>query len=266
MAVPSPSLWESDSPMANPTARPLVKRVLLMGTCLCDAFYDDVARATVEVLEHLGLSVEYPDAQTCCGQPAFNSGDWSASRKVARHCAEVFAGDLPVIVPSGSSAAMNRHGNLLQFEDNPDPAIQSHAGRTWEVIDFIFTSMGIKTWPGKFDQPTRLAKPMQQISHIAIGQRHRLRVHIQDRHPQRAHRLAIGQHDPPSAARSLRHQHPLLLQKPQRRFHRVTADPQFDRQTRAPSSTARRDPPGIRPQVFPHLLGGGQHAQRSHAR
>jgi len=50
--------------MANPTARPLSKRVLLMGTCLCDAFYDDVARASVEILEHLGISVEFPEKQT----------------------------------------------------------------------------------------------------------------------------------------------------------------------------------------------------------
>ena len=56
--------------MASLTQRPTDKRVLLMGTCLCDAFYDDVARATVEVLEHLGVSVEFPDNQTCCGQPA----------------------------------------------------------------------------------------------------------------------------------------------------------------------------------------------------
>ena len=143
--------------MPHPTARPLSKRVLLMGTCLCDAFYADVARATVEVLEHFGLLVEYPDDQTCCGQPAFNSGDWDASRKVASHCAKVFAGDLPVIVPSGSCAAMNRHGNLLQFENAPDPAITSLAGRTWEVIDFIYNGLGIKSWPGKFAQPTRLA-------------------------------------------------------------------------------------------------------------
>jgi L-lactate dehydrogenase complex protein LldE len=143
--------------MAHPITRPLVKRVLLMGTCLCDAFYDDVAQATVEVLEHLGVSVEYPEKQTCCGQPAFNSGDWNSSRKVARHCAETFAGDLPVIVPSGSCAAMNRHGNLLQFEDNPDPAITSLANRTWELMDFIFNGLGVKSWPGRFDKPTRLA-------------------------------------------------------------------------------------------------------------
>lgn len=143
--------------MANPTARPLAKRVLLMGTCLCDAFYDDVARATVEVLEHLGLAVEFPENQTCCGQPAFNSGDWVSSRKVARHTASVFAGDLPVIVPSGSCAAMNFHGNPLQFEENPDPSIDSLARRTWEVMDFIFNSLEIKKWPGKFENPTRIA-------------------------------------------------------------------------------------------------------------
>lgn len=137
--------------------RPVAKRVLLMGTCLCDAFYDDVARATVEVLEHLGIGVEFPDNQTCCGQPAFNAGDWRASRKVARHCAGIFAGDLPVIVPSGSCAAMNFHGNLLQFEECPEPAIESLASRTWEIMDFIHNGLGVKSWPGHLPQPTRIA-------------------------------------------------------------------------------------------------------------
>jgi len=142
--------------MAIHFQRPTDKRVLLMGTCLCDAFYDDVARATVEVLEHLGVSVEFPDNQTCCGQPAFNSGDWVASRKVARHCASVFSGDLPVIVPSGSCAAMNFHGNPLQFEEQPDSEIDSLARRTWEVMDFVFNGLGIKKWPGKFETSTRI--------------------------------------------------------------------------------------------------------------
>ncbi|MES2475898.1 MAG: (Fe-S)-binding protein [Verrucomicrobiota bacterium] len=143
--------------MATTVQRPTGKQVLLMGTCLCDAFYDDVARATVEVLEHLGVSVAFPDNQTCCGQPAFNSGDWTASRKVARHTASVFAGDLPVIVPSGSCAAMNFHGNLLQFEENPDPSVTSLARRTWEVMDFIANGLGIEKWPGKFQETTRIA-------------------------------------------------------------------------------------------------------------
>lgn len=143
--------------MSAPTDRPAGKRVLLMGTCLCDAFYDDVARATVEVLEHLGVEVVFPPDQTCCGQPAFNSGDWSASRKVARHCAKVFAGDLPVIVPSGSCAAMNFHGNPLQFDKDPDAAVDSLARRTWEVMDFIANGLGVSEWPGGFDAPVRVA-------------------------------------------------------------------------------------------------------------
>ena len=143
--------------MAPTPSRPAGKKVLLMGTCLCDAFYDDVARATVEVLEHLGVEVVFPENQTCCGQPAFNSGDWEASRKVARHTASVFAGDLPVIVPSGSCAAMNFHGNLLQFEGCPEPAINSLAQRTWEVMDFIVHGLGISQWQGALESPTKIA-------------------------------------------------------------------------------------------------------------
>lgn len=143
--------------MSVPNNRPAGKRVLLMGTCLCDAFYDDVARATVEVLEHLGVAVEFPPDQTCCGQPAFNSGDWTASRKVARHCAKVFQGDLPVIVPSGSCAAMNFHGNPLQFEKEPDAAVDSLAKRTWEVMDFIANGLGVSEWQGGFEKPVRVA-------------------------------------------------------------------------------------------------------------
>ncbi len=128
------------------------KRVQLMATCLCDAFYADAARAAVEVLEHLGCTVDFPEAQTCCGQPAFNGGDWAASRKVVRHMVKTFAGDLPVIVPSASCASMVFHGALLEFEKEPDlPAVQQLAGRTWELADFIVNGLGVKQWPGKFD-------------------------------------------------------------------------------------------------------------------
>lgn len=144
-------------PMHVPANRPVARKVLLMGTCLCDAFYADAAQASVEVLEHLGVEVLFPRNQTCCGQPAFNTGDWKSSRKVARHCAKVFAGDLPVVVPSGSCAAMNFHGNLLQFEDRPHPAISSLAARTWELFDFIVNGLKVSSWPGSLPAPTRVA-------------------------------------------------------------------------------------------------------------
>ena len=128
------------------------KRVQLMATCLCDAFYADAARATVEVLEYLGCQLEFPEGQTCCGQPAFNGGDWAASRKVVRHTVRTFAGELPVIVPSASCAAMLFHGALLEFEKEPDlPEVKQLASRTWELADFIVNGLGVKSWPGRYE-------------------------------------------------------------------------------------------------------------------
>jgi L-lactate dehydrogenase complex protein LldE len=123
-----------------------------MATCMCDAFYDDVAVATVQVLEYLGCKVEFPEGQTCCGQPAFNGGDWPASRKVMRHTMKAFAGDVPIVVPSGSCAAMMFHGALLEFEKEPDrPEIEHLGHRTWELADFVVNALGVSQWPGRFD-------------------------------------------------------------------------------------------------------------------
>jgi L-lactate dehydrogenase complex protein LldE len=122
-----------------------------MATCLCDAFYDDVAAATVEVLEFLDCEVVFPEGQTCCGQPAFNGGDWPASRKVVRHTVKTFAGEEPVVVPSGSCAAMMFHGAVLEFEKEADlPEVEALGRRTWELADFIVNGLGITTWPGRY--------------------------------------------------------------------------------------------------------------------
>jgi len=144
--------------MLNPGRTPIAgKRVQLMATCLCDAFHDDVAAATVEVLEHLGCEVEFPEGQTCCGQPAFNGGDWAASRRVVRHTVRTFSGGDPVVVPSGSCAAMLFHGAALEFEREPDlDEIESLGRRTWELGDFIVNGLGVGSWPGRFDSAVAL--------------------------------------------------------------------------------------------------------------
>lgn len=132
------------------------RRVQLMATCLCDAFFDDAARATVEVLEHLGVEVSFPEGQTCCGQPAFNGGDWKASRAVVRHTLGVFSGEDPVVVPSGSCAAMLRHGALLEFEAEADlPRVRALADLTWEFADYLVRGLGVNRWPGRY--PHRVA-------------------------------------------------------------------------------------------------------------
>lgn len=140
-----------------PTQRPVSKEVQFMMTCLCDAFYADVAKASIEVLEHAGCTVDVPRDQTCCGQPAFNGGDFEHSRRIAQHTAEVFAGNQPVIVPSGSCAAMHFHGHRLQFENEPPcEPVTSLAGRTWELFDFLVNGLGFTTWPGRLAQRVAL--------------------------------------------------------------------------------------------------------------
>ncbi len=130
---------------------PAGKSVQLMITCLCDAFYDNVARASVEVLEHAGCEIEFPEGQTCCGQPAFNSGDWDASRRVVRHAMKVFPGDKPIVLPSGSCAGMLLHANALQFEGEADAAaVAAFADRVWELSDYLVNGLGITEWPGRF--------------------------------------------------------------------------------------------------------------------
>jgi L-lactate dehydrogenase complex protein LldE len=132
------------------------RRIQLMATCICDAFFDDVAQATVEVLEYLGCKVDFPEAQTCCGQPAFNGGDWPASRKVVRHTVRTFEGEQPVVIPSGSCAAMMFHGTLLEFEKEADlPEVAALAHRSWELGDFIVNALGVSSWPGQY--PARVA-------------------------------------------------------------------------------------------------------------
>ncbi len=130
---------------------PKDKKVLFMGTCICDAFFDDVAQASVELLEYLGCEVVFPEGQTCCGQPAFNAGDWKASRKVVRHTLEVFQGAEPVVAPSGSCAAMLIHGAPLEFEEEEDlDKTLDLAGRSWELADYIVNGLGMKEWKGCF--------------------------------------------------------------------------------------------------------------------
>ena len=85
---------------------PKGKRVSLFVTCMVDMLSPQTGMSVVAVLEHLGLTVDFPAGQTCCGQPAFNSGYWDESRQVARHFIETFREAEVIVTPSGSCAAM----------------------------------------------------------------------------------------------------------------------------------------------------------------
>lgn len=116
-----------------------------MLTCLCDALYGEVGIATVRVLRHVGCEVLFDDAQTCCGQPPFNAGDWEASRQVARHCRRVFGkGDgIPLVTPSGSCAAMLHEGYEMLFPGEV-PDFESY-----ELGQFLYHVLGLRAWPAE---------------------------------------------------------------------------------------------------------------------
>ena len=122
--------------------------VRLMLTCLCDAFYGEVGIATVRVLEHAGCKVEFPDSQTCCGQPPFNSGDWEAARKIAAHWKEAFRGqDTPIVTPSSSCAAMIRDGYHLLFPGEVLPPV-------FELSEFLVKELKVDAWPRSYSPGT----------------------------------------------------------------------------------------------------------------
>ena len=95
--------------------------VQLFVTCIIDTLYPEVGEAVVKVLQRAGVTVEFPAGQTCCGQPAFNAGMRAQARPIAMHTIQVFEKTQgPVIVPSGSCAAMIRHGYPELFAEDEE--------------------------------------------------------------------------------------------------------------------------------------------------
>src|SRR5437763_14478049 len=95
-------------------------RVALLVTCLVDLFRPSVGFAAVALLEQAGCTVEVPRAQTCCGQPAYNSGDRADAEAIARQVIAAFAGYDYVVAPSGPYAAMVKLPYPQLFADEPD--------------------------------------------------------------------------------------------------------------------------------------------------
>jgi len=113
-------------------------RAMLMRTCLADVVAPSVARAARRALERAGVEVVVPRGQTCCGQPGWSAGHPDQARPVARQALRAFRGEDPVVVPSGSCAAMVRHGYPELFAGTPqEDEARSMAERTLELSQFL---------------------------------------------------------------------------------------------------------------------------------
>jgi L-lactate dehydrogenase complex protein LldE len=121
-------------------------RVALFVPCYVDQINPEVGVSAVRVLRRLGVEVIYPEGQTCCGQPAFNSGFFDEARSVGRHFLGVFEKERfdYVVCPSGSCTTMVSHYFPFIFKDLPDERARSEAlgGRVREFSDFLVNVMG----------------------------------------------------------------------------------------------------------------------------
>ncbi len=114
-------------------------RASLFATCLVDQVYPQVGISTVRLLRRLGVEVDFPTGQTCCGQPAFNSGYASQARAMALRWLEQFQQSQYVVVPSGSCASMLKVHAPEMLKDDPTLAARARdlAGRTYELSQFL---------------------------------------------------------------------------------------------------------------------------------
>jgi L-lactate dehydrogenase complex protein LldE len=125
----------------------------LFVTCLADLFRPSVGFAAVKLLEDAGCRVHVPASQTCCGQPAFNSGDFATARDIARDVITAFEDFDYVVAPSGSCAGMIRAHFPELFEDEPETQKKAQAlsDRCWELVSFLADERGVEAVEATYD-------------------------------------------------------------------------------------------------------------------
>lgn len=127
--------------------------VSLMITCLGDVLRPQAGVATVRLLQRLGIRVQFPPRQTCCGQPFYNSGFMPGAKDQARHTIQCFENGLPVVIPSGSCAAMVKIEYPHLFEDEPEWQARAKelAARCFELSDFLVHQLGVTDVGARYD-------------------------------------------------------------------------------------------------------------------
>jgi L-lactate dehydrogenase complex protein LldE len=122
-------------------------RVGLFVTCLVDLFRPSVGFAAVKLLEAAGCAVEVPEAQTCCGQPAYNSGDRADARAIARQVIAAFEPFDYVVAPSGSCTGMIKKHYPALFADDAQwrPRAEKLAEKAFELVSFLTDVLGVSS-------------------------------------------------------------------------------------------------------------------------
>ena len=128
-------------------------QVALFVTCLVDLMRPSVGFSAVKLLEAAGCDVAVPEAQTCCGQPAYNSGDKADAKAIARQTIKAFEGYDYIVAPSGSCAGMlsKHYPELFEGDDPMSARARDLARRTYELISFMTDVRGMTSVDAEFD-------------------------------------------------------------------------------------------------------------------
>ena len=156
----------------SPTARP---RVALFVTCLVDLFRPNVGFASIKLLKDAGCRVDVPKQQTCCGQPAFNSGDQASTRAIARQVIEVFSEFDFIVLPSGSCCGMfhQHYPTLFQNDANWRQRAVDFAHKCYELTSFLTEVLGRNKVSSKFAKPCTYHDSCAGLRELEISQQPR---------------------------------------------------------------------------------------------
>ncbi len=142
--------------------------VALFVPCYIDQFFPDVGVATLELLERLGIEVDYPPGQTCCGQPMANTGCVDETAPVARRLVQMFADYDAVVCPSGSCVAMIRNHYSEHFKDH-DAALSHVRQRTFELCEYLHDELKLEALDVRFPYRVSLHQSCHGLRELRLG-------------------------------------------------------------------------------------------------
>ena len=150
-------------------------RVAVMSTCIGDAMFPDAVRATVRLLRRLGVAVEVPEAQTCCGQPMVNTGYLDEAVPLVRTFVSAFEGYDHVVVPSGSCAGSVRHQHSLVAARSGDAGLADAVARTapltLELSEFLVDVLGVVDVGATFAHRVTYHPTCHSLRMLRVGDR-----------------------------------------------------------------------------------------------
>ncbi|MGO4257390.1 (Fe-S)-binding protein [Marmoricola sp. RAF53] len=150
-------------------------KVALQVTCINDALYPEVGKATVRLLRRLGVEVEFPAAQTCCGQPMVNTGYLDEAVPAVRSFVRAFEGYDAIVTPSGSCAGSARHQHAIVARRSGDAGLQAAVAavspRTYELSEFLVDVLGVTDVGAYFPHRVTYHPTCHSLRMLGVGDR-----------------------------------------------------------------------------------------------